>query len=96
MRKLIATTSRGHLAILVVERRTSQWAKHPKTMTGDKSHNAKFQDASKTINIIFRGDRDFGSTGDQKLLLWEIMSVEPVVPQPLRWSEVPILFSRDN
>jgi hypothetical protein len=23
---------------------------------GDKSHNAKFQDASKTINVIFRGD----------------------------------------
>jgi hypothetical protein len=24
------------------------------------------------------------------------MSVEPVVPQPLRWSEVPISFSRDD
>jgi hypothetical protein len=24
------------------------------------------------------------------------MSVEPAVPQPLRWSEVPILFSRDD
>jgi hypothetical protein len=28
---------------------------------GDKSHNAKFQDASKTINIIFEGDEDFSS-----------------------------------
>jgi hypothetical protein len=28
---------------------------------GDKSHNAKFQDASKTINIIFGEDEDFSS-----------------------------------
>jgi hypothetical protein len=63
---------------------------------GDKSHNAKFQDASKTINIIFGGDGDFGSRREQKLLLREIMSVEPAAPRPLRWSVVPILFSRDD
>jgi hypothetical protein len=28
---------------------------------GDKSHNTKFQDASKTINVIFRGDEEFSS-----------------------------------
>jgi hypothetical protein len=28
---------------------------------GDKSHNAKFQDASKTINIIFGGDEEISS-----------------------------------
>jgi hypothetical protein len=28
---------------------------------GDKSHNVKFQDASKTINVIFGGDGGFGS-----------------------------------
>jgi hypothetical protein len=28
---------------------------------GDKSHSAKFQDASKTINVIFGGDEDFSS-----------------------------------
>jgi hypothetical protein len=33
---------------------------------GDKSHNAKFQDASKTINIIFRGDEEFSSRREQK------------------------------
>jgi hypothetical protein len=60
---------------------------------GDKSHNAKFQDASKTVNVIFKGDGDFGSRWEQKLLLREIMSVEPAVPRPLRWSEVPISFS---
>jgi hypothetical protein len=63
---------------------------------GDKSHNAKFQDASKTVNVIFGGDEDFSSRREQKLLLQEIMSVELAVPRPLRWSEVPISFSRDD
>jgi hypothetical protein len=63
---------------------------------GDKSHNAKFQDASKTINVIFEGDEEFNSRREQKLLLREIMFVEPAVPRPLRWSEVPISFSRDD
>jgi hypothetical protein len=59
-------------------------------------HNVKFQDASKTINVIFRGDEEFSSRREQKLLLREIMSIEPAVPRPLRWSEVPISFSRDD
>jgi hypothetical protein len=63
---------------------------------GDKSLNVKFQDASKTINVIFGGDEEFSSRREQKLLLREIMSVEPAVPRPLRWSEVPISFSRDD
>jgi hypothetical protein len=63
---------------------------------GDQAHNTKLQDASKTINIIFGGDGDFGSRREQKLLLREIMSVEPAAPRPLHWSEVPISFSRDN
>jgi hypothetical protein len=36
---------------------------------GDKSHSAKFQDASKAVNIIFGGDGDFSSRQEQKLLL---------------------------
>jgi hypothetical protein len=63
---------------------------------GDKSHNAKFQDASKNINVIFGDDEEISSRREQKLLLREIMSIEPVVPRPLRWSEVPISFSRDD
>jgi hypothetical protein len=63
---------------------------------GDKLNNAKFQGASKTINVIFGGDDEFNSKREQKLLLREIMSVEPAVPGPLRWSEVPISFSRDD
>jgi hypothetical protein len=60
---------------------------------GDKSRNAKFQDALKTINIIFGGDKEFSFRREQKLLLREIMSVEPAVPRSLRWLEVPISFS---
>jgi hypothetical protein len=63
---------------------------------GDKSRNAKFEDALKTINIIFGGDEEFSSRREQKLLLRQIMSVEPAVPRPLRWSEVRISFSRDD
>jgi hypothetical protein len=63
----------------VVARRTrSQWTKNSKTtIKGTKGANTKFQDASKTVDIIFGGDGDFGSRQEQKLLLWEIMSVEP-------------------
>jgi hypothetical protein len=56
----------------------------------------KFQDASKIVNVIFGGDGDFGSRREQKLFLWEIMSIEPATPRPLRWSEVPISFSRND
>jgi hypothetical protein len=63
---------------------------------GDQGCNAKFQDASKTVNDIFGGDGDLSSKREQKLLLREIMSVEPAAPRPLCWSEVPISFSRDD
>jgi hypothetical protein len=62
----------------------------------DQGRNVKFQDASKTVNVIFGGDGDFGSRRDQKLLLREILSIKLVVPRPLRWSGVPISFSRDD
>jgi hypothetical protein len=62
----------------------------------DQGRNAKFQDASNTINVIFGGDGDLGSRRDQKLLLREIMSIEPAVPRPLCWSEVPISFSHND
>jgi hypothetical protein len=62
----------------------------------DQGRNPKFQDTSKTVNVIFGGDGDFGSRRDQKLLLQEIMSIEPAVLRLLCWSEVPISFSRDD
>jgi hypothetical protein len=62
----------------------------------DHGRNPKFQDASKVVNVIFGEVEDFGSRRNQKLLLREILSVEPAVPRPLRWSEVRISFSRDD
>jgi hypothetical protein len=62
----------------------------------DKSDTGKFQNASKTINVIFGGEKEICSRREQKLLLREIMSVEPAVPRPLRWSKVPISFSHDD
>jgi hypothetical protein len=62
----------------------------------DHGCNPKFQDASKVVNVIFGGDEDFGSRRDQKLLLREILYIEPAVPRPLCWSEVPISFSRND
>jgi hypothetical protein len=65
---------------------------------GDQGRNPKFQDASKTVNVMFGGggDGDFGSRREQKLLPREIMFVEPAAPRPLHWSEVPISFSHDD
>jgi hypothetical protein len=62
----------------------------------DKSRGGNFQDISKTINIIIGGESSFTSKRAQKLMLREIMSIEPVVPRPLQLSLVPILFSRDD
>jgi hypothetical protein len=63
---------------------------------GDQGRNPKFQDASKTVNVIFGGDGDFSFWREQKLLLQEIMSVEPAAPRPLRLLEVPISFSHED
>jgi hypothetical protein len=62
----------------------------------DKSDGAQFQDASKTINVIFGIESSFASKQAQKLALCEILFIEPAVPQPLQWLEVPISFSRDD
>jgi hypothetical protein len=93
-RQLIATTSEGHLAIPVAARRTrSQWTKNLKTMTkGTKctTQSSRMPQRPST-SMSTRSSRR-----EQKLLLREIMTVEPAVPRPLRWLEVPISFSRDD
>jgi hypothetical protein len=55
-----------------------------------------FQDPKNVVNIIFTGDGRFPSKLTQKLTLCEILSVEPATSRPLRYSEVPISFSRDD
>jgi hypothetical protein len=53
--------------------------------------NDDFQEPDKTVNVLFGG---LPSRRAQKATRREVMSIEPAVPTPLRWSEVPITFSR--
>jgi hypothetical protein len=67
---------------------------HPHDKKGKKKHddgNADFQEPDKTVNVLFGG---LPSRREQKATRREVMSIEPAVPTPLRWSEVPITFSR--
>jgi hypothetical protein len=51
--------------------------------------NGDFQEPDKTVNVLFSG---LPTRRSQKLTLWEVLNIEPAVPTPLRWSEVPITF----
>jgi hypothetical protein len=53
--------------------------------------NGDFQEPDKTVNVLFGG---LPSRREQKATRREVMSTEPAVPTPVRWSEVPITFSR--
>jgi hypothetical protein len=63
---------------------------------GDKSGAQDFQDPKNVINVIFGGDGGFPFKRVQKLTLREILSMEPATTRHLRYSEVPISFSRDD
>jgi hypothetical protein len=63
---------------------------------GDKSRAQDFKDPKNIINVIFGGDGGYPSKRAQKLILHEILSVEPATTRPLRYSEVPISFSKDD
>jgi hypothetical protein len=52
--------------------------------------NDVFQEPDKTVNVLF--DR-LPNRQAQKATRREVLSIEPAVPTPLRWSEVPITFS---
>jgi hypothetical protein len=66
---------------------------HPHDKKGKKKDgdNNDFQEPDKTVNVLFGG---LPSRREQKATRREVMSIEPAVPTPLRWSEVPITFSR--
>jgi hypothetical protein len=67
---------------------------HPHDKKGKKKNdgdNNDFQVPDKTVNVLFGG---LPSRREQKATRQEVMSIEPAVPTPLRWSEVPITFSR--
>jgi hypothetical protein len=63
---------------------------------GDKSGAQDFQDPTNVVNVIFSGDVGFSSKRTQKLTLCKILSVDPATSRPLRYSKVPISFSRDD
>jgi hypothetical protein len=68
--------------------------RHPHDKKGKKKadeRNDDFQEPDKTVNVLFGG---LPNRRAQKATRREVMSIEPAVPTPLRWSEVPITFSR--
>jgi hypothetical protein len=48
--------------------------------------NYDFQEPNKKVNVMFSG---LPTKRSQNLTLREVLSIEPVIPTPLRWSEVP-------
>src|SRR6185312_4272695 len=61
----------------------------------DKKDRDGFQQQQNIINVIFGGHPSFSKRA-QKFLLREILSVEPAIQRPLKYSEVPITFSREH
>jgi hypothetical protein len=53
--------------------------------------NNNFQEPDKTVSVLFDG---LPIRRSQKATRREVLSIEPAVPTSLRWSEVPITFSR--
>jgi hypothetical protein len=67
---------------------------HPHDKKGNKKAdegNGDFQEPDKTVNVLFGG---LPTKRSQKATRREVLNIEPAVPTPLRWSEVPISFSR--
>jgi hypothetical protein len=53
--------------------------------------NSEFQEPDKMVNVLFGG---LPTKRSQKATRREVLNIEPAIPTPLRWSEVPITFSR--
>jgi hypothetical protein len=53
--------------------------------------NGDFQEPDKMVNVLFEG---LPTRRSQKATRREVLNIEPAVSTPLRWSEVPITFSR--
>ena len=54
-----------------------------------------FQEPVNMVNMIYRGDSSFNKRS-HKLVWREILKMELAVQKPLRHSEVPITFSRED
>jgi hypothetical protein len=55
--------------------------------------NGDFQEPDKTANVLFGG---LPTRWSQKATRREVLNIEPAVPTPLRWSEVPINLSHTD
>jgi hypothetical protein len=67
--------------------------RHPHDKKGKEKAdegNDDFKEPDKTVNVLFGG---LPNRRAQKATRREVLSIEPAVPTPLRWSEVPITFS---
>jgi hypothetical protein len=67
---------------------------HPHDKKGKKKNdgdNGDFQEPDQTVNVLFGR---LPSRREQKATSREVLRIEPAVPTPLTWSEVPITFSR--
>jgi hypothetical protein len=53
--------------------------------------NDDFQEPDKMVNVLFDG---LPTKRSQKAIRREVLNIEPAVSTPLRWSKVPITFSR--
>jgi len=62
---------------------------------GDKAATMGFQQPANRVNMIYGGDSSL-SKRNQKLVWREILKMEPAVQKPLRQSETPITFSRED
>jgi hypothetical protein len=70
--------------------------RHPHDKKGKKKAdegNHDFQEPNKTVNVLFGG---LPNRRAKKATRREVLSIEPAVPTPLRWPEVPITFSRSD
>jgi hypothetical protein len=68
--------------------------RHPHDKKGKKKAdkgNDDFQELDKTLNVLFGG---LPTKRSQKATRREVLNIEPAVPTPLWWSEVPITFAR--
>ena len=68
--------------------------KQDKDDEDDKKDPDGFQQQQNVVNVIF-GDPNFSKRA-QKLLLREILSVEPAIQRLLKYSKVPITLSRED
>ena len=62
---------------------------------GDKDGTMGFQQPANRVNMIYGGDSSFNKR-NQKLVWREILKMEQAVQKPLRHSETPINFSRED